>query len=109
MPTTEQQQQGKRELGRLLTWRTTTPGMWAWLTQRLAALLLIPLVLIHIIYPYKVVTQFLLVVIIVFHGLLGIRVLLIDVGVAARKEKAILGVVAFLALVFALLMGRRLL
>jgi succinate dehydrogenase hydrophobic anchor subunit len=83
--------------------------MWAWLAQRVAAIALIPLVLVHITYPYKVVTQFLLVMTVAFHGLLGIRVLLIDIGVNVRREKVLLALAAMVALVFVLLMGRRLL
>ena len=100
---------GTREIGRLQTWRATTPGMWAWLAQRLAAIALIPLVFVHISYPYRVVTQFLLVVAIAFHGLLGVRVLLIDIGVNVRHEKVLIALAAVVALVFVLVMGRRLL
>lgn len=109
MPTAATNPGGPRELGWLLNWRATTPGMWAWLAQRLAAIALIPLVLIHVTYPYKVVTQFLLVMAIVFHGLLGIRVLLIDVGMNVRREKTLLAIAAVVALLFVLVMGRRLL
>lgn len=99
---------GKRELGRLATWRATSPGMWAWIVQRVAALALIPLVLFHIAYPYKVAAQFLLVMLVVFHGMLGVRVLLIDVGVGVRSEKIILAIVSFVGLVFVVLVGRHL-
>ncbi len=109
MTTTGTDLGNRRELGRLTTWRATTPGMWAWLAQRIAALALIPLVIVHVTYPYKVVTQFLLVATVVFHGLLGVRVLLIDAGIGARREKMVLALVAAAAVVLVLVMGRRLL
>ena len=34
--------EGKRDYSRLLTWKSTSAGMWAWLIQRIAALALIP-------------------------------------------------------------------
>jgi succinate dehydrogenase/fumarate reductase cytochrome b subunit len=93
------QGQGKREWHRLTTWKGSSAGSWAWLLQRLAALFLIPLILLHIAYPYKLLTQFLLLMTIVFHGMLGIRVLLIDMGVGIQNQKIILGIVASLGLV----------
>lgn len=101
--------EGRRDLTRWATWRATTPGMWAWLTQRLAAVALIPLLLLHISYPYKVVTQFLLVTVITFHALLGIRVLLIDAGVNVKAEKILIVVAAAIGVLFVFVMGRRLL
>jgi succinate dehydrogenase hydrophobic anchor subunit len=98
-----------RDLRRLRTWKATTPGMWAWLTQRLAALALIPLLVIHIAWPYKVASQLLLLLVIVFHGMLGVRVLLIDIGVNVRSEKIVLGIVAVVATLVFLLVGRTLL
>ena len=100
---------GRRDIRRWATWRATTPGMWAWLSQRAAAIALIPLLLLHISYPYKVVTQFLLVSVIAFHALLGIRVLLIDVGVNVKSEKVLLVAAAAIAVLFVFVMGRRLL
>ncbi|MBI2834657.1 MAG: hypothetical protein HYX76_09565 [Acidobacteria bacterium] len=102
------EQVGKRELTQLRTWKATSPGMWAWLTQRLAALALVPLILLHITYPYKVLAQFLLVMAVVFHGMLGIRVLLIDLGVNVRSEKVILGIVSFIGLIVLFLAGQHL-
>jgi succinate dehydrogenase hydrophobic anchor subunit len=98
--------EGKRDLGQMTVWRSTSAGMWAWLVQRLAALALIPLILFHIAYPYKVFTRFLLLIAIVFHGMLGVRVLLIDMGVDARSHKVILGIVAFIGLVLVALFWR---
>lgn len=99
--------QGKREWHRLTTWKGTSAGTWAWLTQRLAALLLIPLIILHIAYPYKLSTQLLLLVAIVFHGMLGIRVLLIDMGVGLQNQKIILGILASLGLVLIVILWWR--
>jgi len=91
-----------------MTWKSTSAGMWAWLTQRLAALLLIPLIVLHIAYPYKLLTQFLLLMAIVFHGMLGVRVLLIDMGVGIQNQKIILGIVASLGVVLIVILWWRL-
>lgn len=98
-----------RDVRSLRTWKATTPGMWAWVTQRLAAIALIPVVALHIVWPYKVVTQLLLLTLIVFHGMLGVRVLLIDIGVDVRAEKIVLGIMAVVGLLVLLLVGRVLL
>ena len=96
---------GKREVGQVRTWRATSSGMWAWLAQRLAAIALLPLIVLHVWFPYTLITQSLLIVVVVFHALLGIRVLLIDAGVSARYEKAIFGVVAIVGLVIMAFIG----
>jgi succinate dehydrogenase hydrophobic anchor subunit len=102
------QVQGKKEWHRLMTWKSTSAGTWAWLTQRLAALLLIPLILLHIAYPYKLLTQLLLLMAIVFHGMLGVRVLLVDMGIGIQNQKIILGIVAFIGLFLIVILWWRL-
>jgi succinate dehydrogenase/fumarate reductase cytochrome b subunit len=82
--------------------------MWAWIVQRVAAIAVIPLILVHIAYPYTVATQFLLVMVVVFHGMLGVRVLLIDIGVNVKSEKVILALVAFIGFMLLVVMGRHL-
>src|SRR3954468_24994223 len=69
-----------------LTWgeqdphrRERTPvGMWAWLWQRISALLIVVFLVLHITFPYKPAIQFLLLLTVTFHATLGLRVILLD-------------------------------
>lgn len=94
----------KRDLMSLSEWRTTQVGMWAWLLQRFSALALIIFVILHLCYPYQVVFQVLLLSAATFHAVLGLRVILLDLGARVKLQKLLfaglmgLGVVA-LALV----------
>ncbi len=59
--------------------RANTPiGMWAWLWQRISALLIVVLLVLHITLPYKLVIQFLLLLTVTVHATLGLRVILLD-------------------------------
>ncbi len=71
-------------------WRDTKGGMWAWLLVRASAVFIVLLVAAHLVYPYAVSVQFLLLLSLTFHGVLGLRVMLMDIGVAVRYEKALL-------------------
>jgi succinate dehydrogenase / fumarate reductase cytochrome b subunit len=82
--------------------------MWAWLAQRIAGVALVPLIVLHIWYPYTLITQSLLIVVVVFHALLGIRVLLLDAGVPVAYEKAIFAAVAIAGLAIVVFMAARL-
>ncbi len=52
--------------------------MWAWMWQRISALLIVVLIVLHLTAPYKPVIQFLLLLVVTFHGTLGLRVILLD-------------------------------
>jgi succinate dehydrogenase/fumarate reductase cytochrome b subunit len=71
--------------------RANTPlGMWAWLWQRISALLIVVLLVFHITMPYKPTIQFLLLLVVTFHATLGIRVILLDFNlVSTRYHKAL--------------------
>jgi succinate dehydrogenase / fumarate reductase cytochrome b subunit len=71
--------------------RANTPlGMWAWLWQRISALLIVVLLVFHITMPYKPAIQFLLLLVVTFHATLGIRVILLDFNlVSVRYHKAL--------------------
>ena len=58
--------------------RNTPIGMWAWLWQRISALAIVVLLVLHITLPYKLVIQFLLLLTVTFHATLGLRVILLD-------------------------------
>ena len=95
MPDTEEK---KAQSRKPLTWgehdphrRANTPlGMWAWLLQRISAILLLVLVVLHVSLPYKLPIQFLLLLTITFHATLGIRVILLDFNlVSVKYQKAL--------------------
>ena len=73
--------------------RANTPlSMWAWLWQRISALLIVVLLVLHITLPYKLAIQFLLLLTVTFHATLGLRVILLDfnlVSVRHHKKLAI--------------------
>ena len=59
------------------SWRDTKLGMWAWLLQRLAALLLIVDIALHLRNPFARAVQAALLGLVLFHGLLGVRAILL--------------------------------
>jgi succinate dehydrogenase hydrophobic anchor subunit len=77
----------KRDLMSLSEWRTTQVGMWAWLLQRFSALALIVCITLHLCYPYQVIFQVLLVSAATFHAVLGLRVIVLDLGARVRLQK----------------------
>ena len=71
--------------------RANTPlGMWAWLWQRISALLIVVLLTLHITLPYKLVIQFLLLLVVTFHATLGLRVILLDFNLVSMKYHRLL-------------------
>src|SRR5438128_11189799 len=71
--------------------RENTPlGMWAWLWQRISALVIVVLLVLHITLPYKPVIQFLLLLTVTFHAQLGLRVILLDFNLfSVRYHRAL--------------------
>src|SRR5690349_12859990 len=68
----------------------TPLSMWAWLWQRISALLIVVLLVLHITLPYKLVIQFLLLLTVTFHATLGLRVILLDFNlVSVRHQRAL--------------------
>jgi len=87
----------KREVGEVQVWRSTLPGMWAWLLQRVSAILILLFLILHFFLPYRRPLQFLLLLVVAFHASLGIRVLLIDLGANVKTQKVLFIVFLFLA------------
>ncbi len=83
-------------------WRSTQVGMWAWLWQRISALAIMLFLGLHLTLTYRPLLQFLLLLAVVFHGVLGLRVILLDFGVVhVRYQKVLIGGLAALgALMF---------
>jgi succinate dehydrogenase / fumarate reductase cytochrome b subunit len=74
--------------------------MWAWLWQRISALALVVLIVLHLTLTYRPLIQFLLLLVLVFHGTLGLRVILLDFGVVhVRYQKALVAGLGALGLV----------
>jgi succinate dehydrogenase / fumarate reductase cytochrome b subunit len=76
--------------------------MWAWLLQRVSAILILLFLVLHFFFPYRRPLQFLLLLVVSFHASLGVRVFLIDLGASVKTQKVLFLLFAFLA-VFGLL------
>jgi succinate dehydrogenase hydrophobic anchor subunit len=70
-------------------WRSTPAGMWAWLIQRGAAILLLVVIAAHLVNPFRRGVQAALLALALLHALLGVRALLLDVGVPVRWHRAL--------------------
>jgi succinate dehydrogenase hydrophobic anchor subunit len=81
-------------------WRATPAGMWAWLIQRVAAILLLAVIAAHLVNPFRRGVQAALLALALLHALLGVRALLLDVGMPVRWHRALF--VAALALAAAI-------
>ena len=72
-------------------WRDTRAGMWAWLIQRGAAILLLLVIALHLANPFRRGVQAALLALALLHALLGVRALLLDVGVPLRWQRVLFG------------------
>ncbi len=93
----------KREVRDAQVWRNTLPGMWAWLLQRVSAILILIFLILHFLLPYRRPMQFLLLLVVAFHASLGVRVLLIDLGANVKTQKFLF--LAFILLALLTLLG----
>ncbi len=90
----------KRDVGDTQTWRSTLPGMWAWLIQRISAILILLFLTLHFFLPYRRPLQFLLLLVVSVHAALGIRVFLIDLGANVKTQKVLFILFLLLAAFF---------
>ena len=67
--------------------RNTQVGMWAWIWQRISALAILLLLGLHVTITYKPMIQFLLLVTVLFHAVLGLRVILLDFNLVNVKYR----------------------
>jgi succinate dehydrogenase hydrophobic anchor subunit len=70
-------------------WRDTKAGMWAWLIQRAAAILLLAVIALHLVNPFRRGVQATLLALALLHALLGVRALLLDFGAPLRWHRAL--------------------
>jgi succinate dehydrogenase hydrophobic anchor subunit len=80
-------------------WRGTGPGMWAWLIQRAAAIALLLVVALHLVNPFRRGVQAALLALVLLHALLGVRSLLLDVGLPLRWHRVLFVLALVLAAV----------
>ena len=71
-------------------WKETPTSMWAWLFQRFTAMFAVALVAAHYFDPLNRRVQILLFGFVIFHALLGLRVILLDIGLNPRFHKVAL-------------------
>ena len=77
----------RREWASAEGWRGAGSGMWAWLLQRAAALALLVVIVLHLGNPFVRPVQGLLLALVLLHGLLGLRAILLDFGVPVRLHR----------------------
>jgi succinate dehydrogenase hydrophobic anchor subunit len=93
----------RREWTSLEGWRGTRAGMWAWLIQRAAAILLLAVVAAHLANPFRRGVQAALLALVLIHALLGVRALLLDFGLPVRWHRTLFAAaLALAAVVFVL-------
>ena len=84
-------------------WRGRRAGLWAWLLQRGAAVLLLGVIALHLHDPFARRVQAVLLALVLLHGLLGVRAMLLDLGLPVRFHRALLaGALVLGAVLFAL-------
>ena len=90
-----------RRMGSAEAWRDTNMGMWAWLLQRVAAVGLVAVIAVHLKNPFARPVQAALLALVLLHGLLGVRAILLDFALPARWHRPLfllallVGVAAF--------------
>ena len=89
-------------------WRGTRAGMWAWLAQRAAAVVLLVVIVLHVRTPYWGGVQALLLALVLLHALLGVRAIVLDFGLPVRWHRLLLVLAMAVGLViFAAVWGWR--
>jgi succinate dehydrogenase hydrophobic anchor subunit len=82
--------------------------MWAWLAQRAAAVALVVVIVLHVRTPYWGTVQALLLALVLLHGLLGVRAIVLDFGLPVRWHRSLLvAAVALAAVTFVAVWGWR--
>jgi len=74
-------------MGSAEAWRDTKAGMWAWLLQRVAAVGLLCVIVMHVKNPFMRPVQATLLGLVLLHGVLGIRSILLDFGLPVRWHR----------------------
>ena len=89
-------------------WRSTRVGMWAWIWQRISALAVIVFLGLHLTLTYTPAIQFLLLISVTFHAVLGLRVILLDFNIVnVTYHKALIAGLAALGLLMFIIVWTR--
>ncbi|HXG17272.1 MAG TPA: hypothetical protein VNK50_13555 [Calidithermus sp.] len=89
-------------------WFGTQAGLWAWWLQRAAAVGLVVAVVLHLANPFRREVQAALLALVLVHGLLGVRALVLDFGVPVRWHRPLFaGALALAAALWALVWAWR--
>ena len=80
----------RRRMNSAEAWRDTKVGMWAWLVQRVAAVSLLAVIALHLKNPFLRTVQAALLGLVLLHGVLGLRSMLLDFGLPARWHRFLL-------------------
>ncbi len=80
----------RRRMNSAEAWRDTKVGMWAWLVQRVAAVGLLAVIVLHLKNPFLRTVQAALLGLVLLHGVLGLRSILLDFGWPARWHRLLL-------------------
>ncbi len=93
------------------SWKSMYPGMWAWVLQRISALVLIVLFPIHVLNPYISWLRLTVLLLVIWHGMHGLKVILTDFGFPAHHQRKLLWalIMAGIALFLILAYGRKVL
>jgi succinate dehydrogenase hydrophobic anchor subunit len=78
-------------------YRGRSSGLWAWLIQRFAGVATLILVLFHWRAPWARTIQLLLLGTVLLHAAIGLRVMLLDVGISPRVHKMMLWILGVAA------------
>ena len=81
------------------SYKATPASMWAWLAQRFSAVFALGLVVYHYFNPFNQHAQTLLLAFVLFHAVLGVRVILLDFGLNTKRQKLALFILTGLGIV----------
>lgn len=92
----------RRSLDSPRAWEAAPAGLWAWVLQRLSAVLVLVLVGMHLWFPWNRPLRLTLLATVILHAVLGVRVIILDLAPSVRIQKTLLAVlVALGAILFA--------
>jgi succinate dehydrogenase hydrophobic anchor subunit len=74
-------------------------GMWTWIFQRAAALILLVLLPWHWVNPSSRPVRIAVLFLVIFHAAAGVRVMLLDFGLAERWHRGLVWALASLGLI----------
>ncbi|HJP12836.1 MAG: hypothetical protein QF701_16555 [Nitrospinota bacterium] len=80
----------------LSAWRAMYPGMWAWVIQRLSAVVLLVIFPFHVLNPYNKWLRIAVLALVILHGMHGLKVIFTDFGFPARHQRKLLWVLTAL-------------